>query len=639
MSSLNLGPGSKVSHHQLDAIVLDAEDLSSVLLQYVESGTITVVRIEELGAPTGNLSSIRAQRLAAETLQMISDKRWTRAQERIRALRPLLNLPRYRRGRKQVEQAAKQIQRSPATVYRLLADFDRIGSLRVLLRLPRLDKGTPRLQPKVERAIRAVLKTEYLKPERITAAAAINTVQRRCRRKGWPVPSSSAIKTKISLLPPVVIANSRTEKKGAAPGRFEQRRGTHPEVQQILHEWQLDHTPSDFCIVDSEYRLPIEGAQTLSVTLDICSRCVPGFTLSMEAPSTRVAGAVMAFSILPKEAYLKDLGLDAKWPCWGKPTFLYMDSGPDFTSSDFERALDIHNIFVMRRPKKSPNYAAHIESLFSKFLREVHQLEGSRFSNLKDRMKYDTAGRAIMTIDEFRLWFTIFITMVYHHRAHSGLAELPPYKAWERGVLGYGDVPGIGLPDIELDPFRLKLDFLPSVTRTIQVEGVTIGRSIFQCKSTLARWVGAKNPLQADGKFVFKFDPFDMSEIYFLDPEVGDYFPIPREGGVGHVTLWDLESVKRQARRENRGHVDQGLIDEGAEKMRAVRREAALKTKKARRNQQRDQDAAKQSVPKQRRAADHAFRFSDVSVLPTDDADEDVIQPLPGSIAAKVDSK
>jgi putative transposase len=510
-----------------------------------------------------------------------------------------------------------------------------------MLRLSRIDRGVKRLPSKVERVIRAVIKHEYLsKSKRITIADAAKTVQRQCRKRGWLAPSKTTIVGRIKALSPAEVDAVRGSQKHAAPGRYEQRRGVHPAVNQILYECQLDHTPSDLCIVDEEHRLPLEGAQTLSVVLDVSSRCVTGFALSMEAPSIRVAGQVVAFAILPKERFLEQMGVDASWPCWGKPTFLYMDSGPDFTSSDFERALDLHNIHVLRRPKSAPNYAAQIESLFSKFLQEVHQLPGSRFSSLKERLAFDPEGHAIMTINEFRRWFTIFITMVYHQSPHSGLNDLPPIVAWQRGILGYGDKPGIGLPDREEDELHLKQDFLPAVRRTIQPEGVKINHSWYQ-DALLAEWVGAENEDEPDGKFIFKSDSFDVSEVYFLHPRERRYITIPRvdPNDVGSVTAWDIGTVKRQQKNDNRQLVDQRTIDAGMEQMRAVQKEAAERTKAARKARQRDLDAKRTAIPTQRRKqAEGVIQFSDAPRPAVDDFahDDTVIVPLPGGVASKV---
>lgn len=639
---MSFAPGSLLMHGERVCVVLDLINLDSVLIRYGDGGDIQTVRIFELTglkAETTGVQTDRAQRLMSEVLPLISDKRWAKAKARILALRELLNIPPYKRGLSKVEGAAQAIGRSPATVYRLLADFDRTQSLLVLLRLPRADKGKKKILPKVDRLIRAVILKEYLSDQRKMISTVITAVQKRCKKKGWPAPHKSTVARRIQELRPRQVVEAREGKK-AARGRHDLARGKHPEVAHPLDVVQMDHTPSDYCIVDEVYRKPIDGAQTLTVALDINSRCVLGFTLMMEAPSVRVAGACMAHAILPKERFLQEMGVDAVWPCYGFPRVLYTDNASEFEAHHFLRALGANDIEARKRPKGAPNFAGHIESLFSKFLQKIHELEGARFANLVKRMEYDTTGRAIMTITEFRKWFTIFVTKYYHQSPHSGLNDLPPIKAWERGIYGVDDKPGIGIPDRVVDELKLKIDFLPGVMRTVQDYGIGFVRMHYS-DTILRRWVGARDPdeIGKTRKFVVKYDPYDMSEVYFLDPDLEQYFAIPVIGELEHFTYWENAILKRQLRKENRGHINHEVISEGLDEMRAVTEQAAKTTKKARRVQQRLAESKKNSIPKQRRNAIESPVATSTSPDPTgasDEDDDDVIQPLPGAVVSKI---
>jgi putative transposase len=641
---ISLSPGSLLRCGGEECVVLDIVDLDSMLVRFGESGQIRTVAISELQpaavAPLAGPSP-RAQRLVNEVLPMVSDKRWAQARLRLAALRDLLNLKPYRRGVAKVEEAARKIGRSPATVYRILADYDESQSLRVLLRLPRSDKGAKKLEPKVDRLIRAVIRKEYLTEQRKMIATVVEAVIERCKKKGWRPPSKTTITRRISELQPREVAQARLGRK-AARGHYEMARGKHPDVLYPLDLWQMDHTPSDYCIVDEVFRKPIDGAQTLTVALDINTRCVMGFTLFLEAPSVRVAGACMAHAILPKERFLQEMEVDAVWPCRGRPTVLYTDNASEFEGRYFLMALEFNGIEPRKRPKGAPNYAGHIESLFRTFLKKVHELEGSRFSSLAKRLDYDSTGRAIMTIHEFRQWFTIFITKYYHQKPHSGLDDLPPIKAWERGIIGTGGKPGIGIPDHELDELKLRIDFLPGIRRTVQDYGITIERLKYS-DTVLNRWVEAPDPDNPNQSRLFdiKYDPLDMSEIYFLDPELEKYFVIPVVGELEHITFWENKLIRREQRRDNRGQVDNNTISEGLDEMREVRQEAAHRTKTARRAQQRVIESQRHSVPRQRRAAEEETRAQLESADPAEspktdpvEEDDDVLTPLPGAVPA-----
>jgi len=629
---IEIYPGCALRHNARDCVVLDVIDLSTVQIQMVESGELVTVPMEELESAevSDRPVSERARRLLDEAIPLISEKRWEQARWRMKALRPLLELGPYSRGPARVQAVAKQLGKSTSTVYRWLADYDRTHSMRVFLRLPRADKGTIRLQAKVDRLVRAVIKVVYLTDQRRMKATIVEAVQQRCRRKGWPEPHRSTVIRRISELKPLDVVRAREGRK-AARGKHQLARGQHPEVIHPLDEVQMDHTPSDYCIVDEVYRRPIDGAQTLTVALDIATRCVLGFSLMLEAPSVRVTGACMAHAILPKEKFLREVGVDAQWPCYGLPKVIYTDNASEFGANAFLMACDINGIETRKRPKGAPNFAGHIESLFRNFLQKIHELEGARFANLQKRMEYDSTGRAVMTITEFRKWFTIFVTKYYHQKPHSGLDDLPPIKAWERGILGDDQRPGIGLPYRVVDEFKLRVDFLPSIERTVQDYGIVVDRHQYM-DAVLRKWVGAPDPQDPKKarKFVVKFDPLDMSEVYFLDPELGQYFAVPCVTQMEHITRWENQILKRQVRKENRGQVDHELIAEGLDEMRQVVSAAAKSTRKARRQNQRVLESQRHSLPKlrQREQITDPVLIEPVE-LPEDD---DVVQPLPGAI-------
>lgn len=636
---INFKPGSVLMHGEEECVVLDIVDLENVLVKYLEGDQVSTVAIVNLNAQpsVATASSQRARRLIAEVLPTISEKRWLQARERLLAMRPLLQLDPYSRGKERVQAVANQLDRDPSTIYRWLADFDRTQSLQVFLRLPRADKGEKRIEPKVDRVIRAVIKKVYLTSQRKMKATVVERVQERCRKKRWKAPHRSTVIRRIQELQPRLVVQAREGRK-AARGRHDLAKGRHPEVLYPLDEVQMDHTPSDYCIVDEVYRKPIDGAQTLTVALDINTRCVMGFTLFLEAPSVRVAGACMAHAILPKERFMQEMGVDTKWPCHGKPKVIYTDNASEFDAEAFLMACEMNGIEVRKRPKGAPNFAGHIESLFSNFLKKVHELEGARFANLTKRMEYDTTGRAVMTIHEFRKWFTIFITMYYHQRPHSGLAELPPIKAWENAILGTDDRPGIGLPDRVRDEFKLRVDFLPGTKRTIQDSGITFERRTYS-DAVLRRWVGAPDPddPKSTRLFLIKYDPMDMSEVYFLEPDLGQYFIIPAVDDLEHITLWEIKTINRSTRRENRGQVNHEIIAEGLEQMREVVKSAASSTRKARRQNQRIIESQRQSLPRQRKANEAANQlvFSPPPGLQDEDNDDDVVTPMVGAVPAK----
>jgi transposase InsO family protein len=87
-----------------------------------------------------------------------------------------------------------------------------------------------------------------------------------------------------------------------------------PREARVPSPWplslvQIDHTLVDVIVVDSITREPIQRPW-LTLSIDVCSRCVPGFHLSLEPPSATSVALCLAHAALPKEGWLAARGID-----------------------------------------------------------------------------------------------------------------------------------------------------------------------------------------------------------------------------------------------------------------------------------------------------------------------------------------
>ncbi|URD45473.1 Mu transposase C-terminal domain-containing protein (plasmid) [Pseudomonas sp. BYT-5] len=128
-------------------------------------------------------------------------------------------------------------------------------------------------------------------------------------------------------------------------------------------------------------------------------------------------------------------------------------------------------------------------SILGTFAERIHELEGTTFSNTQERGEYDSEGNAIMTLDEFERWLANLILGEYHHQLHSAL-DCSPLKRYEEGIFGTDEFPGIGMLPLAADPYKLKIDFMPIVTRTIQAYGV-LSDGIYYHDPVLDKWLFA----------------------------------------------------------------------------------------------------------------------------------------------------
>ena len=92
------------------------------------------------------------------------------------------------------------------------------------------------------------------------------------------------------------------------------------------------------------------GRPWLTPAIDVHSRCIAGLHLTFEAPSATVGGLCQAHAALDKAAYLRGIGLEADWPCQGRPKEVFVDNGPEFHSDAFKRGCGQHGITLRHRP-------------------------------------------------------------------------------------------------------------------------------------------------------------------------------------------------------------------------------------------------------------------------------------------------
>ena len=103
-----------------------------------------------------------------------------------------------------------------------------------------------------------------------------------------------------------------------------------PVVGSLEAHWplsliQIDHTLVDVIVVDSATRAPIQRPW-LTLAIDVCTRCVAGFHLSLEPPSATSVALCLSHSALVKDSWLAERDIDVEWPVRGIPERLHLDN-------------------------------------------------------------------------------------------------------------------------------------------------------------------------------------------------------------------------------------------------------------------------------------------------------------------------
>jgi len=494
------------------------------------------------------------------------DQDWEEAEFRARVLAELPE----QLSESDVEWAMRQLGVSRATVYRLARQFREDARTSALL--PNTSGRKPGmlpLDPAVEAIVVHHFKGFYATRRKPTKTRFWREVATDCKAKGLAPPSIRRLGRWLDLKDQAKLM-ARREGKDKAERRHLATPGTltaaHP-----LDIVQIDHTKADVTVVDPVTRRPL-GRPTLTVAIDVNSRMILGFHLSLEPPSLLSVALCLTHAVMDKSHWLAARGINTDWPGHGIPKAIYVDNGAEFHARAFGLACAEYQIDLRYRPPGTPRYGGHIERLIGTMMGAVHLLPGSHFSNIFERGDLDAEAEAVMTLAELETWLALEITGSYHARIHSAL-ETTPSAAWELRAGG----PKVRMP---ADLRQFLVDFLPSEQRVLQRDGFHLFHIRYW--SDELRWLMG----QETRKYTLKYDPRDLSRIFVLTEE-GIIEARPADLTRPAITLWEHRAARRALRESGRRSVDEELIFRTIEAQRDLVDSAAGQTKAIRRHQAR----------------------------------------------------
>ena len=297
MAFLHMAVGDRVVAGGGEAMITHVVSAEQVIVRELITGVVRQVPVRTL-RPAAALAT---PRLGQPDLSLVSDEDWTVAQVRYAAIKPLLEAVRI--DRFALKQAAAGTGRHPATIYRWLRRYREERHQTALIPVKRgVEPWHSRLQPEVEAIIDAAIKDRYLTRNRVKATQLNRDVALKCRSAGLPIPHVNTVRNRISRIEPRTLVEGRSGKR-AAQEQFEPIQGHFPSGNRPLAVVQIDHTKLDLIVVDQAERRPL-ARPWLTVAIDVFSRVVAGFYLSLEAPGAVSTGMGVACAILPKDRLL-----------------------------------------------------------------------------------------------------------------------------------------------------------------------------------------------------------------------------------------------------------------------------------------------------------------------------------------------
>ncbi|KTD15551.1 Transposon Tn7 transposition protein TnsB [Legionella gratiana] len=308
-------------------------------------------------------------------LSQIAEQEWNEANRRAIVLRPLIDQKHC--PREKAREAAAELGLSERQIYRLiqrLREFD--GELTTLLPVnSNGGRGKPRLSMPCDTLIHRLIGDFFITSQKRSAADLVRAIRSQSLKDGLIPPSESTIRRRLLRL-----SLAERSQRGERYPETKPIYGATPIANTPLDWLQMDHTSVDLIIVDPIDRLPI-GRPWITVAIDVFSRCIAGFHLSLEAASATSVGLCLAMVATDKALWLQERDIKAHWPIMGKPRRLGVDNASEFHSTAFERGCAQHSIAIEWRPPGQPHFGGIIERVIGTLMQLVHALPGTTFSN------------------------------------------------------------------------------------------------------------------------------------------------------------------------------------------------------------------------------------------------------------------
>jgi putative transposase len=509
MKSISSKVGSIISFNGANCLIKGFKGCNTIIAKVQGSGELKKIDIDSIKPP---IHEQEFKLVKSVETAVVPDEVLNEGKKIYDIIKPLIE-DGY--TRKKMLERCKKFGISEITMRRYLHKWDEHGDIGSLaLKKSCGGRGKSRLLQKVDNLIDRYVLNYFTAQERKTIDELHSELKDECEENNLKPCSVNTFRARIrsgSFFNKVKKRYTQRKPETATPGEF-------PGGLFPLEVVQIDHTQADLFVIDSETRKAL-CRPWLTVAIDVFSRMIVGYYLSLDSPSAYSVGQCILNCVLRKKNYLQKIGVSGEWPVYGFPNIIHADNAKEFRGKMLKKACKYFNCDLTWRPVKKPRYGAHIERLIGTLMGFVHKLPGTTFSNKSEKDDYDSKQKACLTLDEFNKLLLDEIVNHYHIAKHNGIGLAPIYM-WELGFAeGFGGTPPAALPDVVEDSEELRLNFLPYYERTIQKKGVRIDHHTY-FHDVLRMFV-------KDGKkHLFRFNPYDIRTIFFWNNELDRHYPI-----------------------------------------------------------------------------------------------------------------
>lgn len=287
-------------------------------------------------------------------------------------------------------------------------------------------------------------------------------------------------------------------------------------------EYQIDATVADVYLVSAVDRSRIIGRPVLYLVMDLYSRLITGFSVSLSGPSWNDALLALENMGTDKVEFCAEFGItieEADWPSCHIPSAITGDRGEMLSRCADHVASTLH-MRISNTPPYRPDWKAGIEWDFALLNYEcIHWIPGHTYGR-RERGERDCRLDACMTLQEFRRYLIEFILEYNTASCVSDdvveaamVAEnvgLSPRDLWHWGVTHRS-----GLPHTETKD-ALRVALLPPGLASSTREGIVYDGLHYTCpRAESDQWADLAR-LKGSWSIPMVYDPRTPRHIFLL---------------------------------------------------------------------------------------------------------------------------
>jgi transposase InsO family protein len=285
--------------------------------------------------------------------------------------------------------------------------------------------------------------------------------------------------------------------------------------------FQIDSTPANINLVSSlDSTRPI-GRPVLYFIVDVFTRMIVGYTVTLEEESYPVAMLALENALTNKVEYCASYGiqiLPEEWPCHHIPEAVVADRG-EMISKNANHLADELGIQITNTPAHRPDLKAFVERSFRSAQDEViHHLPGAVHQR-HERGDRDERLDAVLTLEDFRKIVIHFILCFNRSRIEgfrpqefmlTDKVEPRPIDLWSWGVTHRAG----HLRTMSSDLVRINL--LPRSEGTATERGIRFRKLFYTCDTEQKQQWRVKARSNHAWKVEVAYDPLNTNALYYV---------------------------------------------------------------------------------------------------------------------------